>query len=246
MFLPSFTGNTLDDLNTAFAAWLDDVYHPRKHSSTGQSPFDRFTKNLRCLRSAPADLMDYFRTVVRRKVNKDRTVVLNGNLFEAPVSLIGQRVELLYHDSDPGADPKHRWGRCPGFFNKKDKYQTPSGHYPLAKMIWVDWVNVAHIPPMLKTNPMKISTSGCSISNITFQNNSIRRIHYERGNESITDFAYALALARRGFSKQQIIERILAERTDWKNHTGDLRKMRYLDRTVSKALNIIASCTISY
>ena len=162
------------------------------------------------------------------------------------LSLDEKRYWLKIMKSDPGADPKHRWGRCPGFFNKKDKYQTPSGHYPLAKMIWVDWVNVAHIPPMLKINPMKISTSGCSISNITFQNNSIRRIHYERGNESITDFAYALALARRGFSKQQIIERILAERTDWKNHTGDLRKMRNLDRTVSKAVNIIASSTISY
>ena len=32
---------------------------------------------------------------------KDRTVVLNGRLYEAPVALIGRQVELLYHADDP-------------------------------------------------------------------------------------------------------------------------------------------------
>ena len=45
--------------------------------------------------------MDYFRTIARRKVVKDRTVTLNGRFYEAPVALIGKRVELLYHDSNP-------------------------------------------------------------------------------------------------------------------------------------------------
>jgi len=34
-------------------------------------------------------------------VAKDRTVVLDGRLYEAPVSLIGQQVELLFHPQDP-------------------------------------------------------------------------------------------------------------------------------------------------
>jgi putative transposase len=38
---------------------------------------------------------------VRRRVAKDRTVTLNGRLFEAPVALIGQRVDLLYHPDRP-------------------------------------------------------------------------------------------------------------------------------------------------
>ncbi|MGP8322265.1 MAG: DDE-type integrase/transposase/recombinase [Methanosarcinaceae archaeon] len=101
MFLPGFDGKTLDDLNSELTKWLDTTYHTRKHGSTGQSPFHRFTQNLHCARSAPSCLMNYFRTVSRRKVNKDRTVVLNGRLFEAPVALIGKRIELLYHDSDP-------------------------------------------------------------------------------------------------------------------------------------------------
>ena len=56
---------------------------------------------MHCLRPAPEQLQDYFRTVVRRRVNKDRSVVINRRLFEAPVALIGQRVEILYHEEQP-------------------------------------------------------------------------------------------------------------------------------------------------
>jgi transposase InsO family protein len=100
-FLPGFKGQTLNELNEAFDGWLDNIYHQRKHSSTHQSPFERFTANLHCLRAAPDNLYDYFRKVARRKVNKDRTITLNGHLLEGPVALIGKRVELLYHQSHP-------------------------------------------------------------------------------------------------------------------------------------------------
>ena len=56
---------------------------------------------MHCLRTSPANLKDYFRKVARRKVNKDRTITLNGRLFEGPIPLIGKRVELLYHESQP-------------------------------------------------------------------------------------------------------------------------------------------------
>jgi len=47
------------------------------------------------------NLRDYFRKVARRKVAKDRTITFKGKLYEAPVPLIGNQVELLYHDNDP-------------------------------------------------------------------------------------------------------------------------------------------------
>jgi putative transposase len=100
-FLAGFQGKTLDDLNMAFDAWLTDVYHSRKHTATGHSPFERFTSNMACLRAAPVDLRDHFRKAARRTVAKDRTLTLNGKLYEAPVALIGKRVEILYHESDP-------------------------------------------------------------------------------------------------------------------------------------------------
>jgi transposase InsO family protein len=99
-FFTGFKGNHLTDLNQAFDLWLEHVYHQRNHSATGHSPFKRFTADMHCIRPAPQNLKDYFRKMARRKVAKDRTITLNGKLFEAPIKLIGKRVELLYHDDD--------------------------------------------------------------------------------------------------------------------------------------------------
>ncbi len=100
-FLFGFTGKSLKDLNEAFDGWLNEIYHHKIHSATGQSPFKRFTSNIECLRAAPANLTDHFRQTARRRVAKDRTITLNGRLYEAPVALIGRQVELLYHADDP-------------------------------------------------------------------------------------------------------------------------------------------------
>jgi len=96
-FLLGFKGHSLKDLNKSFDRWLNDIYHQRVHSATGQSPFKRFTSHVECLRAAPSNLADHFRQCARRRVAKDRTITLNGRLFEAPVPLIGRQVELLYH-----------------------------------------------------------------------------------------------------------------------------------------------------
>ncbi|MCP3677000.1 MAG: transposase [Deltaproteobacteria bacterium] len=100
-FLPGFKGKGLEELNEAFELWLDDIYHQRKHSATGQNPFDRFTSRMQCLRAAPEDLRDYFRKHARRRVARDRTITLNSKLYEAPLGLIGKQVLLLYHDQNP-------------------------------------------------------------------------------------------------------------------------------------------------
>jgi transposase InsO family protein len=100
-FLSRCTAATLDQLNEAFNRWLNEDYHQRKHRSTGQTPFERFTSQMHCLRSSPENLKDYFRKVARRTVAKDRTITVNGRLYEAPVALIKKRVELLYHESRP-------------------------------------------------------------------------------------------------------------------------------------------------
>ena len=60
----------------------------------------RYLAHLHLLRSAPKNLRDYFRVPARRKVDKDRTVTLNGKLYEAPVGLIGKTVTLLYDPKD--------------------------------------------------------------------------------------------------------------------------------------------------
>lgn len=92
---------SLEGINASFDLWLRQIYHQKKHSSTGKTPADRFVSRMECLRAAPENLKDHFRLIARWKVAKDRTVTLDGNLFEAPVGLIGQRVDLLYHKDSP-------------------------------------------------------------------------------------------------------------------------------------------------
>ena len=93
-----FTGTTMEELNESFDKWLNDTYHQRKHTSTGQSPFKRFAAHMECIRTVPENLRDYFRKVARRRVARDRTITLDGRLYEAPVPLIGKQVTVLYHD----------------------------------------------------------------------------------------------------------------------------------------------------
>lgn len=100
-FLSGFRGSTLADINQALECWLRDEYHQRKHSATGQPPLARFAAGMHCVRCAPSDLPDYFRNVVRRRVNRDRTVIIDRRLYEAPVELIGKQVEVLFHENSP-------------------------------------------------------------------------------------------------------------------------------------------------
>jgi putative transposase len=100
-FLPRQNASTLLELNTALERWLTEDYQQKVHRATGQTPFDRFTSKMHCLRTAPANLKDHFRKVARRTVAKDRTLTIDGRLYEGPVALIGKRVELLYHPGSP-------------------------------------------------------------------------------------------------------------------------------------------------
>ena len=119
-FLPGFNGTTLQEINETFALWLEDEYHGRVHSSTGQTPLNRFTRQMHCLRSAPDNLMDHFRTTVRRRVNKDRSVIVNRRLYEAPVALIGKRVEILYHEDAPELVEIRSQGESHGLLRQVD------------------------------------------------------------------------------------------------------------------------------
>jgi hypothetical protein len=59
--------------------------------------------------------------------------------------------------------------------------------------------------------------------------------------ESEQDFAYILALLRRGVDDETIKARVMNERTDWENHKGPKRMADYLDRSLIKAKSIIES-----
>lgn len=99
-FLADYRQQPLDQFNERLRVWIEE-YNQRKHSATGQKPLERFVSNTQCLRVAPENLKDHFRKAVRRRVARDRTVTIEGRLFEAPVALIAKQVTLLYHEDCP-------------------------------------------------------------------------------------------------------------------------------------------------
>jgi hypothetical protein len=141
--------------------------------------------------------------------------------------------------SDPGASPLNRWGRTPGFRNRKDKYKTGQNFYPLAKLIWIDWKHKAIVPYAQKDKADIFYRASPIPSNIFKKTSTINRQNYEKGNESVTDFSYALALARRDCDAITIETRLLEERQNWKNHKSEKQMKDYLKRTVRKAMKIV-------
>lgn len=105
---------TLQALNEALRQWLDS-YNDRVHSITTEEPLKRFARNIECVRTAPKDLEDHFRKTAKRTVAKDRTIALDGRLYEVPVALIGRRVTLLYHMHDPSRVEITHDGKTYGF-----------------------------------------------------------------------------------------------------------------------------------
>lgn len=97
------------ELNTALSRWIASTYHLRKHSSTGQSPHERFTFGGHPIRPVedPDQIDRLFYTRAERVVRKDGTVTLGGKLFEVPLALRALKVELRY---DPLLfDPVEVW-----------------------------------------------------------------------------------------------------------------------------------------
>ena len=94
-------GLRLDELNRKLHEWIDKQHHVTVHSSTKEAPIQRYLKHIHLIRKAPKDMENYFRKRAIRKVYKDRTVSLNGRIYEAPVELMDKTVTLLYHENDP-------------------------------------------------------------------------------------------------------------------------------------------------
>jgi hypothetical protein len=112
---------SLESLNENFDSWIDG-YHNRVHSTTNVTPLQRYQSNMKCFRPAPKDLINYFRMIEFRRVKKDRTLRLNGTIFELPVSLIDRHVELRFHREAPAEVEIFYEGRSFGFAVLLDRH----------------------------------------------------------------------------------------------------------------------------
>jgi transposase InsO family protein len=103
---------TLEALNAAFWEWVELEYHRQPHQGlAGQTPLQIWTQQasqLGRLARAPEPLDRLFRHRAQRRVGKDRVVQLGGKLYQAPVALIGEKVELLY-DPENLSQVEVRW-----------------------------------------------------------------------------------------------------------------------------------------
>ena len=113
----------------------------------------------------------------------------------------------------------------------------------MAKLIWIDWKYQADITQYKSYHTANINRIGTlspqpQVGEVCL-NKSISRFNYEKGDESKTDFSYALALVRRNYPQGDIRNRLLTERTNWKNHKGIHRKNAYITRTIEKAIAIV-------
>ena len=131
-FINGFKGKTLDELNETFELWLSEEYHQRKHSSTQETPYNRFSRHVEMLRKAPRDMEEHFRKEARRRVTKDRTVSLDRHLFEAPATLIGEYVILMYHEHKPFKVEIFFNGKSHGYLVPLDKHINCSASREIA------------------------------------------------------------------------------------------------------------------
>ena len=87
---------SLQELGSLFQAWVEQVYHRRVHSETGQAPLERFLALGPPQLPAERSLREAFRWSERRTVSRTGTVEMHGNTYEVDPGLVGQRVALVF------------------------------------------------------------------------------------------------------------------------------------------------------
>jgi len=96
----------LQTLNSSLWAWIEGEYHnsPHRGLEEGRTPLEQWALVSAGVRypDATMDLDDLFLFEAKRRVYKDRTVSLNGRVYEVDTVLVGEKITLRY---DPAAPP---------------------------------------------------------------------------------------------------------------------------------------------
>jgi len=94
--LEDYPPASLQELGSLFQAWVEQVYHRRVHSETGQTPLERFLAAGPPQLPAERSLREAFRWSERRTVSRTGTVGMHGNTYEVDPGLAGRRVDLIF------------------------------------------------------------------------------------------------------------------------------------------------------
>jgi transposase InsO family protein len=104
--------DSLQALNRRLWAWVEAEYHHSPHRGLdGLTPLDRWAMSEQPPRllDPKLDLDALFLFETKRRVQRDRTVSLNGTLFEVDAALVGQTVTLRHDPSAPSSRGIEVW-----------------------------------------------------------------------------------------------------------------------------------------
>ncbi len=106
-FLPILTKNDMQNLasmNRALWLYIEIEYHRTRHRMLKETPLDCWANIGQRVRypEPGVDLEDLFLFESKRKVQKDRTVSLNGMIYEIDAALVGETVTLRYNPAEQG------------------------------------------------------------------------------------------------------------------------------------------------
>jgi len=96
--LPASAKESIGALNAALAKWVA-AYNASVHSSTKRSPNEAFAAEadrLRFAEGGEAALDEAFRNRIVRKVANDATVRVDHVLYDAPMGMVGEKVEIRW------------------------------------------------------------------------------------------------------------------------------------------------------
>lgn len=97
---------SLDALNRRLWAWVEGEYHQAPHKGLdGQTPLDAWAMRSGEVRGVgpDLDLREMFLLEASRRVRADRTVSLDGVVYEVDASLVGEKVALRFDPAKRGA-----------------------------------------------------------------------------------------------------------------------------------------------
>ncbi len=97
---------SLEALNRRLLVWLQSEYHQTPHHGIDlETPLDRWAQQAGEVRylEPQVDLDDLFLSEALRKVKSDRTVSLNGLMFEVDAIVVGESVTLRFDPGKPHA-----------------------------------------------------------------------------------------------------------------------------------------------
>jgi putative transposase len=103
---------SLEALNRRLWAWVEGEYHHTAHRGLeDQTPLDRWAMSAQKVRlpGPQLDLDALFLFEAKRRVQRDRTVSLNGTIFEVDALLVGETVTLRYDPAAPASRGIEVW-----------------------------------------------------------------------------------------------------------------------------------------